>query len=505
MTTVLSGQTRTLLNLRWTMVRNPRSRLGLALMAGSAVGLLVGAVLVGARLADAGDQSFGIALVMPSMLLGFALSAVISPLAAGGGNQLFPPEQLAAFPIRPSTHFRSSLLLTPINLAWLLQVVALGAATAFVLGSGARLILALAVTGTYIAFVTVAGQATAWLIVGVRQSRAGRATLLAMAAVLMAGVVALLAGDRLIDVLDRSPTTVVVTAMANAHGGDLLSWLPHLVALALATCAVYLAGVRACAWTLRTPSVASGSHDARTVRRRPRAMTQLGQMLAVDRSNVWRSTSLRRGLYVLGLLPGAVAALVGIRWVDLPMLPALVAAGAGMLFGVNAFCLDASGALWLASLPVSARLTFVVRSLTILEVGLVTVVIATAAGSLRAEGPADLTAIIATMCCGAAALAWVTSTCMRLSITRPHRAELRDARDTPAPPGAMAVYSVRLAVGTTSIGMAFLLVARIDDPVLPILLAICIVLWSARSLLVSHRLWQNAGIRARVVATVSTG
>ena len=110
---------------------------------------------------------------MPSLLLGFALSAVISPLAAGGGNQLFPPEHLAAYPIRPSTHFRSSLLLTPINLAWMLQVVALVAATAFVLGSGPRLLLALAVTGTYIAFVTVAGQATAWWIVGVRQSRAG--------------------------------------------------------------------------------------------------------------------------------------------------------------------------------------------------------------------------------------------------------------------------------------------------------------------------------------------
>ena len=121
----MSGQTRILLSLRWTMLREPRSRLACSLLAGCAVGLLVGAILVGARLSDAGDRSFGVALVMPSLLLGFALSAVVSPLAAGGGNQLFPPEQLAAFPIRPSTHFRSSLLLTPINLAWLLQVVAL--------------------------------------------------------------------------------------------------------------------------------------------------------------------------------------------------------------------------------------------------------------------------------------------------------------------------------------------------------------------------------------------
>ena len=144
---VMSGQTRILLSLRWTMLREPRSRLALSLLAGCAVGLLVGAILVGARLSDAGDRSFGVALVMPSLLLGFALSAVVSPLAAGGGNQLFPPEQLSPFPIRPSTHFRSSLLLTPINLAWLLQVVALAGGSAFVTGPGPRLVLALIVIG----------------------------------------------------------------------------------------------------------------------------------------------------------------------------------------------------------------------------------------------------------------------------------------------------------------------------------------------------------------------
>ena len=501
----LSGQTRTLLGLRWTMVRNPRSRVGLALLAGAAVGLVTGVTLVGAHVADASDLSFAVALVMPSMLLGFALSAVISPLAAGGGNQLFPPEQLAAYPIRPSTHFRSSLLLMPINLAWLLQVVALSGATAFVVGPGLRLLLALAVIGTYIALVTVAGQAAAWWIVGIHQRRAGRAALIAIAAALMIGTAALLASNRAIDVLDRSPTTLVVTAMTNASGGELQGWLPHLVALVLATWFVYLTGVRACAWTLRTPSVASGAHSARTVRRRPRALTLLGEMLAVDRANVWRSTSLRRGLYVLGLLPGAVAALVGVRWVDLPLLPALVAAGAGMLFGVNAFCLDSSGALWMASLPASPKATFLVRTMTVSEVGLATVAIATVAGSLRATGSIDPAVVLATVGCAVAALSWVTATCMRLSINRPHRAELRDSRDTPAPPGAMAVYSVKLAAGTTGIGMAFLLAARLGDPVLVALLVISIVLWSARSLIGSGHMWADPVIRSRVVATVSTG
>src|SRR5688500_19052713 len=104
MSAATSGQTRSLLNMRWTMVREPRSRLGLALLAGLALGMLVAAVLVAAGLSDAGDQALGIALVMPSLLLGFTLSAVLSPLAAGGGNQLFPLEQLAAYPLRPATH-----------------------------------------------------------------------------------------------------------------------------------------------------------------------------------------------------------------------------------------------------------------------------------------------------------------------------------------------------------------------------------------------------------------
>jgi len=38
---------------------------------------------------------------------------------------------------------------------------------------------------------------------------------------------------------------------------------------------------------------------------------------------------------------------------------------------------------------------------------------------------------------------------LRLSVERPHRAELRGRRDTPAPPGTMAVYSVRMAMQTT--------------------------------------------------------
>ena len=55
-----------------------------------------------------------------------ALLAVLAPLAAGGGNELFPADQLAAYPVsRAHASTAASLVLTPLNLAWTTQLVAL--------------------------------------------------------------------------------------------------------------------------------------------------------------------------------------------------------------------------------------------------------------------------------------------------------------------------------------------------------------------------------------------
>jgi hypothetical protein len=94
---------------------------------------------------------------------------------------------------------------------------------------------------------------------------------------------------------------------------------------------------------------------------------------------------------------------------------------------------------------------------------------------------------------------------MRLSLTRPHRADLRGPRDTPAPPGAMAAYSVRLAVSTTLVAVLFSGASQLGDWWLPAALVVPFVLLSARRLVGSTRLWMNPTVRARVVATVSSG
>ena len=109
-----------------------------------------------------------------------------------------------------------------------------------------------------------------------------------------------------------------------------------------------------------------------------RARDAYRQLVRTDRASVWRSTALRRGIYVLALLPGVVAAAVGLDWASLVLLPGLVAAGAGLLFGVNAFCLDGSGALWLSSLPHPPALAFWAKTRVLLEVCAIAVVVALA-------------------------------------------------------------------------------------------------------------------------------
>src|SRR5690242_21799388 len=65
----------------------------------------------------------------PAAFLGFAFLAVIAPLTANGGNEVFPPDQLFAFPILPMTQYLGGLALAPLNLVWVLQLLTLTAET----------------------------------------------------------------------------------------------------------------------------------------------------------------------------------------------------------------------------------------------------------------------------------------------------------------------------------------------------------------------------------------
>ena len=53
---------------------------------------------------------------------------------------------------------------------------------------------------------------------------------------------------------------------------------------------------------------------------------------------------------------------------------------------------------------------------------------------------------------------------MRWSARRPYAVDLRSARATPAPPGAMVSYSGKLAVTTTLTSLVFSGLAQVDHP-----------------------------------------
>ncbi len=497
------GQLRPLRRLRWAMVRHPAARIGLLVLMLVLMLVLVGTALSGPYAPPQVADEFG--LLLPTVLLAFAVMCAIAPLTAGGGFELLPAEHLVAFPIRSRTLFSASVLLTPLNLAWMMQVLALVALVAWRFGSTDLPLPAFVVLAAYVLMATVVGHSLAWWVSGVRRRRAGRWATWAAAAAAVGACAAVAFAGRITDLLDRSPTVSVAIGMVRGEEGSWPEWLLRTAGLVLVTGLAWLLGARACSWSLRRPGDASAADRAdRVVRRRTSARSLARELAAVDRASVWRSAPLRRGLLVLVLLPAAAALVAGMPWVSIVMLPPLLASGAALLFGVNAFCLDGSGAFFLASAPVDPALLLRSKMAVVTEVVLLAVLTSVVVASLRAGIPSavELAAVVgsAVSCC-----AVVVGTCMRLSVERPHRADLRGPRDTPAPPGTMAIYSLRLALTATPIGLLFSILTLADQAWPAVLTTVAVVALAARSLRRSTRRWSDPHVRARVVATVAAG
>lgn len=498
------GQLKALLAIRWQMVRNARVRRGLLLLALSLPLLVVTGGSAGQVVRDS-NLSFNILLLTPTLFLGFAALTVAAPLTSGGGNELFPPEQLVAFPIRPGTTFLASLASAPLNLAWATQVVALAAATSFVADRGPLVVLALITTFVYVLLATTAGQVVGWFVAGLRQAPLGRVLTRLTGGILALGLLVVLQTGHGVDLLDQSPTTFVVIAAVQGSQGTFAPWGAATAVLALIALGALRLGPRTAAWALRQPTDNPRAVVSRRVRRRRLPGRPFAVLLRTDRASVWRSTPLRRGLIVLAVLPGLVASLAHTPWSSLPLLPGLVAAGAGLLFGVNAFCLDGSGGTWLASLPHSGRVSAVAKVLVTAETCLAAVAVTVLLGALRAPdvpSAADLTALLGSC---VASLVVVAATCLRLSVDRPHQADLRGPRDAPAPPASMAVYSLRLALSTTTLGSLFVGAAESGVAIAGVVLAALYVAWAARSLRRTLRKFDRPEVRSRVVTVVASG
>lgn len=495
-------QLRALLALRWTMVRTPGLKLAIVL-GGLALLWLLDVVLSSGRSLEPAALATAVDLA-PAAFLGFGALAVVAPLTSGGGNDVVPPDQLVAYPVRPRTQFYGGLLLAPLNLVWLVQLLVLAALTSYLTVEGSVL-LGGVTTLAYVVCLTVLGQTLAWFIVGARRSRAGRRVVVAAAVSAVLAAVVLVRTGAAGGLLAQSPTRTVVHGVAAAGTADSARWVAVTGGLLGLAVVGLLLGARVCAWSLGRAGDAGADRHTSPVRRRTARGGPLRELVAVDRASVWRAPALRRGGLVLAILPGLAAAGVQLPWQSLIVLPGLVAAGAGLLFGINAFCLDGSGALWLASLPHDPALVARAKLIVLTETVLAAALLAVLAGSARSPGlptPTELSAIVAS---GLVCTALVVASCLRASVRRPHRADLRGPRDAVAPPGALAVASARLTLPTALVGLVLAQAAVPEIWWWPPLLALPVLLLALLSVLRSLRRYAEPAVRARVVQVVSTG
>ena len=494
-----------LVALRWRMIRSRQVQRGLLLLGLSLPLMVVMGVFAG-QVARRTEFATNLRLLDPSLLLGFAALTLAAPLSNGGGSELFPTEQLVAYPVRASTTFLGSLASAPLNLAWATQVVSLVTAGSFTVPEPTPLVvLSVLTTLAFVAFTTTAGQAIGWWVVGIRQRRLGRVATRATGTAVFAGLAGIVLSGHATALLDKSPTTRVTVAQINGAQGDWGAWLHVTLLLAAGTALALVLGQRATAWALRRPSDDRSEPVSHRQRRRALPPTGCRLLLRTDRASVWRSVPLRRGLTVLALLPGAVAAAAAVSWPSLALLPGLVAAGAGLLFGVNAFCLDGSGGIWLASLPHPPRASVLAKAWVTGETCLVAVVVAVALAGLRADGSPSAAALSALGASVLATAALVVATCTRLSVERPHKADLRGPRDAPAPPATMTVYSLRLALSTTTIGTLFVGAGASGVVLAGPALGLLVLVWACWSLRRTFRGFDRPGVRAHVLTVVATG
>ena len=251
-----------LIGLRWRLVRSLPVRLGL-LAALAAVPLLAWLIVAGSSTVE--PEAYAAAITAAgAAYLGFGLLALIAPLTAGGGTELLPPDQLVAYPVRPSTQFLASLVLAPLNLVWVVQLLVLVTETALLTRGVAHPWLGGVTTAGYVIACTATGQAIAWAAVGLRRTVAGRRFARGVLVTVSVAFLVIIRTGHGRDVVRRSWAPDVVAAVAAAGARDARHWLAITAAVFGIAAFAVLAGSRACGWALRRPGDVGSevAHDA---------------------------------------------------------------------------------------------------------------------------------------------------------------------------------------------------------------------------------------------------
>jgi hypothetical protein len=501
-----ASQVRPLLRLRWQMVRSRRHRVAIVTAVVVTLAGLAFVVVAISRTVPTLDLPVDLStqalLVYPAALLLFTVVAIVAPFLAGGAIELFPPAHLVAYPISPRTRFTTSLVLMPFNITWLLQVVLLTLLVA-VGGAGTSWLWTLAaITAMFVLTATVAGQALAWAGAAVRQTRPGRRVTNALAAGLVIVAAVNFNQDTLFDIANNSPLLPLLGSGLAPVGPRFLVTLALLAAAALAARSI---GVRAVEWTLRLGTETSGRGEGSRQRVRLQPSSAQAALTRTLLESVWRSLPIRRGILFLVVMPVVLAAVAELEWAQIVALPGLVAAGAALLFGVNGFSLLGGGAAWLGSQPTSPEAPLRSMAWTILAVVGGSTTVTTVGVVLFASGTPTRSEAVALVVAALASIAWITVAGLRLSVRSPYQADLRGNRDAPAPPGAMAAYSIRLAGSVGLLGLAFVATAQIGRPGAAIILGLIVGTAALARLLLIRRSWRSQLVRSRTLMTVAFG
>ena len=491
--------TRTLLRFRSGTVRRP----GVIRVVWAVLAVLtLGALVIPAFTPGAGDgdgMAFNVMLLLPSFMVGFLGLTVAGAIASGGGRELLAAEHAVVFPVSPTTDHLGALLMAPLNIAWMLQAWFLVGATAYARGPEGLLWVQVVMV-VWIVLATVLGQAVAWWVESVRRRPHG------VAIVRTAGIaVGLLFAwlqwaGRLSDVFDSVPTLDLLVAGLDGPGWRFAGGMAAQVAIIAVGLVVGGWGTHVAARRQPKDEVKVETKSF-VARRDPRSLLVL--LVRLDRASVWRAVPMRRGMLVLAVGPGLVALAGGLQWDTVLVLPALVASGGILLFGVNAWSLDGRGGLWRESLPADPMHVFVARSWVLAEWLLAASFITIVLASLRAglPGPAEMTAVVCTL---VVVTLQVVAVAMTWSSRRPFSVNLRSARATPAPPTVMVGYSAKLATTTTLTAMVFSTVVTVGGPAwLVVCFAVPFVVWSSVRWWRASRRWADPVQRAAVVTTVA--
>jgi hypothetical protein len=466
--------------------------------------ITVTAACLPAFLAGAGtsDRARDILFLAPIAHLTVLLVAVVSATSTGGGRELLSREQAVAYPVSPTTDHLGALLMAPLSLAWMLQAWALLASTAYVVGPRPGLLLAQVPALGWLLTATTVGHCVAWGVEWVRRGPHGAWVVRGIATGVVVVTALLVVSDRLVPLLDRSPTRAVVAGSLAGATGDGSRLLGVCALLAVVSAAATVGGAVLARLVTRRPARDELRVEGSTREPRPNPGSDLTALLRVDRATVWRSVPLRRGLTVLSLFPGLVALGGALPWDTVVILPGLVASGGALLFGVNAWCLDGQGALWRDSLPARPLSGFGVRALAVAEVLLVASAATLVLASARAGAPLASEAA-AVVCAAVVVTLQVVEASLRWSVRRPYAMDLRSARATPAPPAVMVGYSARLALVTTLTGLVFTVTARLDSWGWSVPVAMVFLAWSAWRLRRTAGQWADPVVRSRVLVTVT--